>query len=68
MQVSERAEIRRRSGLTQAQLARRAECSQGDVSKWERGTPHIFSPETVSRIERILCSELARFLREVAAA
>lgn len=68
MQVSERAEIRKRAGLTQVQLAQRASCSQGDVSKWERGTPHIFSPETVSRIERILCSELARWLHELAAA
>lgn len=68
MRVNELAKIRKRAGLTQVQLAKRAACSQGDLSRWERGTPCVLSAKTVSRIEHILWSELARRLREVIAA
>lgn len=57
MKISERARLRRRAGLTQMQLGRRAGKSASQICNWEQGEIE-FSTEDVERIGRVLDAEL----------
>ena len=60
MKVSERSSLRRRAGLTQVQLARRANISASQICLWERGDLEL-STLDVEHIARVIEAELAKF-------
>lgn len=57
MNLADRAHIRRRAALTQAELAHFIGKSPAAVCLWERGLL-VFSDETVARIAQVLCERL----------
>ena len=57
MEISERARLRRRAGLTQLQLGRRVGMSGSQICLWERGEIDL-SGEEIERIGCVLDAEL----------
>ena len=53
MKSSERAQIRKRSGLTQIRLARLTGVSQARLSSWENHETEL-SPEDIMSVARVL--------------
>lgn len=59
MEINERTRLRRRAGLTQVQLGRRAGMSGSQICLWERGELE-FSAEDVTKIADVLEIEINR--------
>jgi transcriptional regulator with XRE-family HTH domain len=55
--ISERQKLRRRAGLTLAQLSRRTDISAGRLSEFERGEIQL-SPDDLMRVAVVLATEL----------
>lgn len=64
VQSTERATLRRRAGLSQAQLAWRTGISAPRLCLWEHNLVEL-RPEQLERIQRVLCGELVRWLRSL---
>ena len=62
--MKERAMLRRRAGLTQAELAHRTGIHASRICLWERGHFEL-RPEQVERIQRVISGELAHWLRSI---
>jgi len=59
MKLSEKAQLRKRAGLTQHRLARLTGICASTISLWENGETEL-APETVARIGRVIATELDR--------
>lgn len=60
------AKMRRRAGLTQVELARRAELHASQICLWERGQIEL-KPEQESRILAVLHEHIADFMKSILA-
>lgn len=59
MKISEKAQLRKRAGLTQHRLAKLTGIRSATISLWENGEVDL-PPELVERIGRVIATELGR--------
>lgn len=60
--MSELAKLRRRTGLTQAEMAQRTGIHAATICRAERGQLAL-RPEQLERIQNVISAELAHWLR-----
>ncbi len=57
-------DARRKAGMTQASLAKQADCKQSAISMMEQGGTNILARETINRIAEILQVDISAYAEE----